>query len=57
MFLLLESILIVFAEGYNLYGEKNVDIELIQQYLGTFPLLGMFGGFEIASVSTVYSYI
>ena len=39
------------ARGYNLYGEKNVDIELIQQYLGTFPLLGMFGGFEIASVS------
>jgi small ligand-binding sensory domain FIST len=36
------------ARGSSLYGMPGIDTAYIQQALGDFPLLGMFGGYELA---------
>ena len=36
------------ARGSSLYGMPGIDTAYIQQALGNFPLLGMFGGYELA---------
>ena len=38
------------ARGEALYGKKDVDIQMIHEHLGDFPLAGMFGGYEMAKV-------
>ena len=38
------------ARGEALYGKSDVDIQLIHEQLGDFPLAGMFGGYEMAKV-------
>ncbi|MDH5753565.1 MAG: FIST C-terminal domain-containing protein, partial [Deltaproteobacteria bacterium] len=35
------------ARGQTLYGRGGVDVRAIHEHLGEFPLLGMFGGYEI----------
>ena len=37
------------ARGRNLYGRAEVDARKIRDLLGDFPLIGMFGGFELAT--------
>jgi small ligand-binding sensory domain FIST len=47
------------ARGTGLYGRSGVDSGLIRRRLGDFPLIGMFGGFELATplgVPQVYTY-
>ena len=47
------------ARGEAVYGRKDVDLEAIQEVLGEFPLIGFFGGFELAQVPAglqLYSY-
>lgn len=47
------------ARGRGLYGREGVDMEAIRQTFGDFPLLGMFGGFELATAlgsPNVYTY-
>lgn len=47
------------ARGRGLYGRPGVDIAAIHRRLGPFPLVGMFGGFEIATalgLPQVYTY-
>lgn len=47
------------ARGESLYQRPNVDTEAIRETLGEFPLIGFFGGFEMASVPAglqLYSY-
>ena len=47
------------ARGRGLYGREGVDLAAIHQHLGEFPLLGMFGGFELATtygMARVYTY-
>ena len=47
------------ARGEALYNETNVDVSMIRQYLGEFPLIGFFGGYELAHVPSglqLYSY-
>jgi small ligand-binding sensory domain FIST len=47
------------ARGRGLYGRSGVDVQAIQDRLGAFPLVGMFGGFELASAlgrPQVYTY-
>ena len=47
------------ARGRRLYGRGGVDQRLIREHLGEFPLLGMFGGFELATalgIPRVYTY-
>lgn len=36
------------ARGNSLYGMPGIDTAYIRQALGDFPLLGMFGGYELA---------
>lgn len=47
------------ARGESLYQRPNVDTEAIRETLGDFPIIGFFGGFEMASVPAglqLYSY-
>jgi small ligand-binding sensory domain FIST len=47
------------ARGRGLYGRPDVDVQAIHQRLGEFPLIGMFGGFEVATalgIPQVYTY-
>lgn len=47
------------ARGRGLYGREGVDLAAIHQHLGEFPLLGMFGGYELATtygMARVYTY-
>jgi small ligand-binding sensory domain FIST len=47
------------ARGRGLYGRGGVDLGAIHERLGDFPLLGMFGGFELATAhgeAHVYTY-
>jgi small ligand-binding sensory domain FIST len=39
------------ARGSSLYGIPGIDSAYIKQTLGDFPLLGMFGGYELAPLS------
>jgi small ligand-binding sensory domain FIST len=36
------------ARGASLYGMEGIDTAYIRQTLGDFPLIGMFGGYELA---------
>ena len=36
------------ARGASLYGLEGIDTAYIRQSLGEFPLIGMFGGYELA---------
>lgn len=36
------------ARGASLYGTEGIDTAYIRQALGDFPLIGMFGGYELA---------
>jgi small ligand-binding sensory domain FIST len=36
------------ARGASLYGVEGIDTAYIRQILGNFPLIGMFGGYELA---------
>jgi small ligand-binding sensory domain FIST len=36
------------ARGNSLYGIPGIDVAYIRQVLGDFPLIGMFGGYELA---------
>ncbi|MDH3443957.1 MAG: FIST C-terminal domain-containing protein [Deltaproteobacteria bacterium] len=36
------------ARGASLYGMEGIDTAYIRQTLGEFPLIGMFGGYELA---------
>jgi small ligand-binding sensory domain FIST len=36
------------ARGHSLYGIPGIDSAYIRQNLGDFPLIGMFGGYELA---------
>ena len=36
------------ARGSSLYGIPGIDSAYIKQGLGDFPLIGMFGGYELA---------
>jgi small ligand-binding sensory domain FIST len=36
------------ARGASLYGMEGIDTAYIRQALGDFPLIGMFGGYELA---------
>ncbi len=38
------------SRGEALYGKPNVDIELIREIIGDFPLIGFFGAYEIAQM-------
>jgi len=47
------------GRGEGLYGKSGVDLEIIHNILGDFPLAGMFGGFEMATTHDthlVYTY-
>ena len=47
------------ARGRPLYGEDDVDLKQINQRLGSFPIIGYFGAFELAQVPLglqLYSY-
>ena len=47
------------ARGEALYGRPDVDTEVIREILGEFPLIGFFGGYELARVPAglqLYSY-
>jgi small ligand-binding sensory domain FIST len=47
------------ARGRGLYGREGVDLDAIHGHFGPFPLLGMFGGFELATThgaAHVYTY-
>ena len=47
------------ARGIVLHGEHDVDLAYIRKTLGDFPLIGMFGAFELAQVPLglqLYSY-
>ena len=37
------------ARGRALYGREGVDTEVIRNIMGDFPLIGMLGGFEMAT--------
>jgi small ligand-binding sensory domain FIST len=36
------------ARGHSLYGIPDIDSAYIRRALGDFPLIGMFGGYELA---------
>lgn len=47
------------ARGRGFYGREGVDLDAIHGHFGPFPLLGMFGGFELATthgMAHVYTY-
>ena len=39
------------ARGGSLYGMSGIDTAYIRQDLGEFPLIGMFGGYELAPLA------
>jgi small ligand-binding sensory domain FIST len=39
------------ARGSSLYGMSDIDTAYIRQDLGDFPLIGMFGGYELAPLA------
>jgi small ligand-binding sensory domain FIST len=41
------------ARGTSLYGIPGIDTAYIRQQLGDFPLIGMFGGYELAPLGEV----
>ena len=41
------------ARGQGLYGIPGIDAAYIKQALGDFPLIGMFGGYELAPLGRV----
>ncbi|MGZ8445730.1 MAG: FIST signal transduction protein, partial [Candidatus Binatia bacterium] len=41
------------ARGSSLYGIAGIDAAYIKQVLGEFPLIGMFGGYELAPLGRV----
>jgi small ligand-binding sensory domain FIST len=41
------------ARGRSLYGIPGIDTAYIRQRLGDFPLIGMFGGYELAPLGEV----
>lgn len=47
------------GRGEALYGREQEDIRVIHQFLGDFPLIGMFGGYELATAhgaKHIYTY-
>ncbi|MCZ6747702.1 MAG: hypothetical protein O7D96_00325, partial [SAR324 cluster bacterium] len=47
------------ARGRRLYGRGGVDTAVIQSVMGDFPLIGMLGGFEMATtlgLPLLYTY-
>ncbi len=38
------------SRGEALYGRKNVDTQIIREILGEFPLIGFYGGYEMAQM-------
>ncbi|MCZ6559194.1 MAG: FIST C-terminal domain-containing protein [SAR324 cluster bacterium] len=47
------------ARGRGFYGRAGVDMEAITAQLGNFPLIGMYGGFELATamgLPHIYTY-
>ena len=38
------------SRGDSLYGRPNVDTKLIREILGSFPLIGFFGAYEMAQI-------
>ena len=38
------------SRGEALYGRPNVDTQIIREMLGQFPLIGFFGGYELAQM-------
>lgn len=47
------------ARGQRLYGREGVDARVIREEIGEFPLIGMLGGFELATSSgrpLMYTY-
>jgi small ligand-binding sensory domain FIST len=47
------------ARGRRLYGREGVDTEQIREAFGRFPLIGMLGGFELATprgLPLLYTY-
>lgn len=47
------------ARGTGLYGRPGVDAGIIRRRFGDFPLIGMFGGFEVGTalgLPNVYTY-
>ncbi len=38
------------SRGEALYGRPNVDTEVIREILGEFPLIGFYGGYELAQM-------
>lgn len=47
------------ARGQSFYGRPGVDAQLITDQFGEFPLIGMYGGFELATalgLPHIYSY-
>lgn len=47
------------ARGSRFYGREGVDTSIISTHLGQFPLLGMFGGYELSTAHGaphVYTY-
>ncbi len=38
------------SRGEALYGRTNVDTQIIREILGEFPLIGFFGGYELAQM-------
>ena len=38
------------SRGEALYGRSNVDTQIIREILGEFPLIGFFGGYELAQM-------
>ena len=43
------------GRGSNLFGETNTEVGLIEEVLGKFPLVGLFGNGEI-SYEEIHSY-
>ena len=47
------------ARGQSFYGRPGVDVEKIGGQLGNFPIIGMYGGFELATalgLPHIYTY-
>ena len=47
------------SRGEALYGRTNVDTQIIREILGEFPLIGFYGGYEMAQMTKgvqLYTY-
>ena len=47
------------SRGEALYGRSNVDTQIIREILGEFPLIGFYGGYEMAQMTQgvqLYTY-